>query len=79
MMDPACRSRCLYSIPPACRHYCTHTGAAGGAVAAAVMLNTPTNPLLYYRKEGGIFIHTYTKKIPCMYAYVSRLDVCVYK
>lgn len=79
-MDPACRSRCLYSIPPACRHYCTHTGAAGGAVAAAVMLNTPTNPLLYYRKEGGIFIHIHKKKSrACTRMCRVWMCVCVYK
>jgi len=58
MMDPACRSRCVVSPSMQTLLY---TGAAGGAVAAAVMLNTPRNPPPYsYRKEGGGF-HTHTK------------------
>jgi hypothetical protein len=51
MMDPA--SPGVVSIPPACRHYCTYTGAAGGAVAAAVILNTP--PFPPFSKGGGGF------------------------
>ena len=62
MMDPACRSRCVVSPSMQTLLY---TGAAGGAVAAAVMLNTPRNPPPYsYRKEGGIS-YTHKKSRTC--------------
>ncbi len=75
MMDPACRSRCLLS--PQHADIIVHTGAAGGAVAAAVMLNTP-NPLLYRKEGGGDFhTHTHTKKKSRACTRMCRVWMCV--